>query len=464
MGCGTGRNHQTKERVKGGKLGTRRTDMAPQVFISYASTDKAIADQICNALENAGVSCWMAPRNIAPGTDFPSAIVDAVKSAHAFVLILTEHAAASPHVLSEVGHAFNGKKRIIPFRISQQTLPEDLEYFLSLTQWLDAPDGCTDQNLKRLIDATQAALAGAQVALPPPAVKSRAKWVAGTVLTLVLVAGVILFLQSRKPPKPNPPLSTRTGATASPPGTGPVGPPLKIWSNPADKLNYVWISAGTFMMGCSAQDSECKDDEKPTHQVNIEKGFWLGQTEVTVVAYRRFAASHSRQSPGGDDDLPVSGVSWADAKEYCAAMGGRLPTEAEWEYAARGGISQPYYGVISQIAWYAGNSGDVPHAVGKKQPNAFGLYDMLGNVSEWVLDRYFDKYQLDSVATGPDVEQPLPSNAFAVARGGFWESDASALRVSHRLAQEKAGDQIPIGFRCASDHVAPRMTDSIPSH
>jgi formylglycine-generating enzyme required for sulfatase activity len=109
--------------------------------------------------------------------------------------------------------------------------------------------------------------------------------------------------------------------------------------------------------------------------------------------------------------------------------------------------------VISKIAWYAGNSDDAPHAVGTKQPNAFGLYDMLGNVSEWVLDRYFDKYYVDSVATGPGVEQPLPANALAVARGGFWESDASALRVSHRLPQEKKeGADIPIGFRCASDH------------
>ena len=134
-------------------------------------------------------------------------------------------------------------------------------------------------------------------------------------------------------------------------------------------------------------------------------------------------------------------------------MGGRLPTEAEWEYAARGGNSQPYYGVISQIAWYADNSGDAPHAVGKKQPNAFGLYDMLGNVSEWVLDRYFDKYSFDSVATGPGVEQPLPSNALAVARGGFWESDAdlpSAFLIV--WPRKRKGIEIPIGFRCASDH------------
>ncbi len=394
----------------------------------------------------------MAPRNIEPGADYPTAIVEAINSARALLLILTERAAASPHIASEVGHAFSGKKRIIPFRISQKALPEDLEYFLSLTQWLDAAEGCTDQNLKRLIEATLAALAGERIERPSAPLKSHVKWFAGAVLALAGVAGIILFLKSRKPPGPNTISTTTTGVTISPPGTPTAAPRLKIWSNPADELKYVWIPAGTFTMGCSEQDSECKDDERPTHQVSIEKGFWLGQTEVTVAAYRRFAAQSGRHAPAGDDTLPVSGVSWADAKEYCAAMGGRLPTEAEWEYAARGGVSQAYYGVISEIAWYAGNSGDSPHAVGKKQPNAFGLYDMLGNVSEWVQDRYFDKYSPDSAATGPGVEQPLAPNALAVARGGFWQSDASALRVSHRLAQEKDGSDIPIGFRCASDH------------
>jgi len=427
-------------------------DMAQQVFISYASSDKATADRICAALENTGVSCWMAPRNIEPGTDFPTAIVEGINSARAFVLILTDHAAASPHVLSEVGHAFNGKKRIIPFRISQQALPEDLEYFLALTQWLDAPEGCTDQNLKRLIDATLAALAGERVPLPLPQIKNRTTWVAGSILALVVVAGVIVSLKLRKPPKPNPPLPTPIVVNPPITGTSPPGAQIKTWLNPADGLNYAWIPPGTFIMGCSAQDSECKDDEKPTHQVAIEKGFWLGQTEVTVAAYRKNDAKSARHAPAGDGTLPMSGVSWAEAKDYCAAIGGRLPTEAEWEYAARGGNSQPYYGVISQIAWYADNSGDAPHSVGKKQPNAYGLYDMLGNVSEWVLDRYFDKYYFDSVATGPGVEQPLASNALAVARGGFWESDPAALRVSRRLAQETDGGEIPVGFRCASDH------------
>lgn len=423
-----------------------------EVFISYASLDKAIAERLCGALESAGISCWIAPRNIEPGTDYPTALVEAINSARALLLVLTEHAVASPHILSEVGHAFNGKKRIIPFRMSQKALPEDLEYFLSLTQWLDAPDGCTDENLKRLIEATRAALAGQHVPRPVAPSKAHARLLAGVAVALLAVAGTLVFLKSRKPPAVKISSPKTSELTNLPVRTPQTTSGLKLWTNPIDGLNYVWIPPGTFMMGCSEQDSECKDDEKPAHQVTIEKGFWLGQTEATVAAYRKFAAQAGRHSPAGDGTLPVSGVSWADAKEYCAATGGRLPTEAEWEYAARGGNSQPYYGVISEIAWYAGNSGNSPHTVGKKQPNAFGLYDMLGNVSEWVLDRYFDKYSLDSVATGSGVEQPLASNALAVARGGFWQSDASALRVSHRLAQETDGADIPIGFRCARDH------------
>ena len=412
--------------------------MGQQVFISYSSADKATAERICGALEEAGIACWIAPRNIEPGTDYPTALVEAIRSVRVLVLILTEPAAASPHILSEVGHAFNGKKRIIPFRISQKAVPEDLEYFLSLTQWLDAPDGCTDRNLKRLVEATRAALAGDPIPHLTTPSKSRVKWLVGAALTLALIAAAILFVKSRRPTVRNmPPPQT----TSQP----------KTWTNPADGLNYVWIPPGTFMMGCSAQDSECEDDEKPAHQVVIAKGFWMGQTEVTSAAYKKFNPKFVPYQQCSAGDFPVCGVYWAEAKNYCAATGGRLPTEAEWEYAARAGSPYPYYGVISEIAWYAKNSDDAPHPVGKKQPNAFGLYDMLGNVSEWVLDRYYNKYYDDSIATGPDVELPLAANASTVARGGFWESEAAGLRVSRRLEQEKEITSIPIGFRCARD-------------
>lgn len=438
--------------------------MAQQVFISYASADKEVADRACSALESAGVSCWIAPRNIEPGRDYPAAIVEAIGSARVLVLILSAHAAASPHILTEVGHAFSGKKKIIPFRLSPEALSEDLEYFLSTTQWLDALDGCTEPNLKRLTEATLAALAGERFPLQSPpstagtggarrtyleGLASPARWWAAAIVTLVLAAGAILYWKSSKPPGRSPAPSSPVAVTV--PSAAPQAPAQrKTWVNPVDGQSYLWIPPGTFTMGCSAADSECNDDEKPAHPVTIDKGFWLGQTEVTAAAYGKVTGRHAAQS-SGDDNLPVSDVSWMDAREYCAKVGGRLPTEAEWEYAARGGNPQPYYGAISEIAWYEHNSGGAPHAVGKKQPNAFGLYDMLGNVAEWVLDRYFNKYDLDSPATGEGVELPLAPNASAIARGGFWGSDAASIRVSHRTAWEKEGADIPVGFRCASD-------------
>ena len=426
--------------------------MAPQVFISYASADKAVADVVCVALENAGITVWIAPRDIKPGTDFPAAIVEAVNSVRVLLLILTESAAASPHILSEVGHAFNGKKRIIPFRLSSQLLPDDLEYFLSMTQWLDAPDGCTDQNLKVLTEATRTALTGEGIARRSEPPKRQARWVAAAILALALAGGTIFFRRSSKSFGADPASQSSSAVTANPPLASSTVQQLKTWVNPVDGQTYVWIRPGTFAMGCSDADSECADDEKPVHPVDIENGFWLGQTEVTIGSYRRFALKHNLEVPTGNDVFPVTGLTWAKAKEYCAAIRGRLPTEAEWEYSARAGDTHSYYGVVPNIAWYSDNSDDTVHPVGTKQPNAFGLYDMLGNVKEWVLDRYYKKYSLDSPTTGTHVDQPIAANASAVARGGFWGSDAASLRVSHRFEEDTHIEDVTVGVRCVSDH------------
>jgi formylglycine-generating enzyme required for sulfatase activity len=379
--------------------------------------------------------------------DYPAAIVEAINSCRVLVLILTKHAAASPHVLSEVGHAFNGKKRIIPLRLTSEPPPENLEYFLSMTQWLDASDGCTEQNLKRLTEAISEPLAGTAPGVTLTAGR-RTRLIAGVTSVLVLSFGMFVYWRSQNSHGAIRAQASLSGA-ASPSGDSSTNSQPKIWVNPVDEQKYVWIAPGTFTMGCSAGDSECEDNEKPAHPVTIETGFWLGQTEVTIVAYQRFAAKHALKPPSGEGNLPLTGLTWAQAKQYCSAIGGRLPTEAEWEFAARAGNSQAYYGMVSKIAWYADNSGDAPHAVGSKQPNAWGLYDMLGNVKEWVLDRYYNKYYLDSPATGANVDQPLAPNASAVARGGFWGSDATNLRISHRSEQENDSTDGSIGFRCA---------------
>jgi hypothetical protein len=151
------------------------------------------------------------------------------------------------------------------------------------------------------------------------------------------------------------------------------------------------------------------------------------------------------------DGLPATGMPWAAAKSYCQAVGGRLPTEAEWEYAARAGTSTRYYDSLPATAWFSDNSDGGPHPVGGKTPNAYGLHDMLGNVSEWVLDRYYSAY--DEASDPANVEEPLAGNASGVARGGSWVSDEEGVRVSRRLEMPPDAEEPHIGFRCVVDQL-----------
>jgi formylglycine-generating enzyme required for sulfatase activity len=153
-----------------------------------------------------------------------------------------------------------------------------------------------------------------------------------------------------------------------------------------DGLTYVWIPSGTFRMGCSPDDSECFDNERPAHTVTLTRGFWIGQTAVTQAAYSKVMDGNPSTYHGAQ--LPVEEVAWDNAKVYCERIKMRLPTEAEWEYAARGGAEGARYAAVEHIAWYNANAASATHVVAQKQPNAFGVYDMLGNVREWVADWY----------------------------------------------------------------------------
>ena len=225
-----------------------------------------------------------------------------------------------------------------------------------------------------------------------------------------------------EPPAAAPP----TPVTNEPPASSPLRPPAAATmapvtpnakTNPRDGQTYVWIAAGSFVMGCSDGDPMCDDDEKPAHAVEITRGFWLARTEVTIAQFQKMtsAPAESGDSPA---TMPVTGVNWSEAKQYCGRVGGRLPTEAEWEYAARAGMKARYYGSPAAIAWFEDSSDGHAHPVATKAPNAFGLYDMLGNVGEWVLDRYYNAYDETSDPLQPD--QPLAGNASAIARGGSW--------------------------------------------
>ena len=198
------------------------------------------------------------------------------------------------------------------------------------------------------------------------------------------------------------------------------------WLNPKDGLEYVRIAPGTFIMGCSSGDSECEADEKPAHRVTLTKGFRMGVTAVTQEAYQRVMRTNPSNFKGAK--LPVEQVNWTEAQNYCSTVGMRLPTEAEWEYAARAGTTGARYGELDTIAWYNQNSGSKTHEVGQKAPNAWGLYDMLGNVWQWTGDWYADEYQ-----GGNETDPKGPaSGKYRTLRGGSWNNEAQRTRASNR--------------------------------
>lgn len=264
-----------------------------------------------------------------------------------------------------------------------------------------------------------------------------------------------------------------TAGTTAPAGAAPRG--------------MVWVPGGTFWMGSDLADYP---EEGPPHQVSVD-GFWIDETPVTAVQYRRFVkdtgyrtvaerpldpAGYPKLDPAllvpgslvftptpGPADLtdwqawwryvpgadwahpqgpqsgiagrelhPVTHVGWEDVSAYAAWAGKQLPTEAEWEYAARGGASGARYGALDSIAWYDANSHDESHPVALKKPNAFGLFDVLGNMWEWVQDSYGETGQ-------------------RVLRGGSFYNLARDLRVSNRLWAAPETAHRNMGIRCAGD-------------
>ena len=190
----------------------------------------------------------------------------------------------------------------------------------------------------------------------------------------------------------------------------------------------VFVAGGTFQMG-----SNSESDEKPIHTVTIS-GFFMDKTEVTQAEYRKVMGK-TPSSFSGCDDCPVEKVSWHDANAYAKKVGKRLPTEAEWEYAARGGNKSKGYAYsgsndLDAVAWYNNNSGSKTHPVAQKQPNELGLYDMSGNVWEWCSDWYDEGYYSGSPQTDP---QGSNSGKSRVLRGGCWSDSGYFCRVASRF-------------------------------
>jgi formylglycine-generating enzyme required for sulfatase activity len=221
----------------------------------------------------------------------------------------------------------------------------------------------------------------------------------------------------------------------------------------ATGMEFVKIQPGEFMMGCSAGDKECLDLEKPSHGVRITKAFEIGRYEVTQDQWQAVMGSNPSVFTGSN--LPVDYVSWNQVQDFLQKLNAkqdgyryRLPTEAEWEYAARAGTTGARAGPLDSMAWYVSNSGGRTHAIGQKQPNAWGLYDVIGNVWEWVQDWYDETFYARSPAADPVGPS---SGRYRVLRGGSWYNDTGVGRVSYRFRYDPTSTDVTIGFRCVRE-------------
>ena len=202
-------------------------------------------------------------------------------------------------------------------------------------------------------------------------------------------------------------------------------------------------------------ENEGESYEHPQHSVYLD-AYYIDKYEVTFEQYDKFCDATGRKKPSdegwGRGNRPVINVNWNDAAAYAKWANKRLPTEAEWEKACRAGSTTKYsFGdnefLLGNYAWYDSNSGNKTHPAGEKKPNAWGIYDMHGNVWEWCSDWYDENYYQNSPGKNPTGPA---SRALRVHRGGSWGLDDNYCRSADRYGYRPGGGHVSVGFRCAS--------------
>ena len=237
------------------------------------------------------------------------------------------------------------------------------------------------------------------------------------------------------------------GLSQSPPTPASEFGKARLYVSPSTTIQYALIPAGKYVMG----SDKGSPDEQPVHEESITRPFYLGIYEVTQEQWQQFIGDKYPNRSFHKDPtnlrLPVEYVSFTKAREFCERLSGkegrlcRLPTEVEWEYACRAGSTTAYASGessddLARVGWYADNAASQTHEVGQKQPNAWGLFDMHGNVWEWCETRYFNRY-----------DRHLNSSGTWVARGGAANSPAQDCRSAKRMALQNLAQRKDVGFR-----------------
>lgn len=457
------------------------------VFISYSHKDKQISDAVCTALEIKGIQCWMAPRDVPSGETWGASIVDAIGRSRVMVLIFSANSNESKQVLREIERAVSKKLKLVVLRIDDAPLSKDFEYFLSASQWLRSGTQSTDKILGELTSQVMSLLKNKPTSrrhassriMTSTRMRSLLSRIdvrriarIGLIVILVgLTAGTAIWALINYSGREDG-AKTTADVTAEPdaeilddPGETESESATKIddgfWTHSAYEarlrlderttMEFVWIDAGRFNMG-SPPAEKGRHGNETYHPVRLTSGFWLADHEVTQAQWMAVMGSDNNPSTFTGTTHPVEGVTWFDCYKFLRRLKKltgedfRLPTEAEWEYACKA-QSDSVTGRNSEdglgkYAWYRANSSGETNAVRQKLPNAWGLYDMHGNVAEICADRYAP-YPSRSVTDPIGPQQ----RANVVVRGGSWESAPVDLRSAKRGSVNPQTSNEKIGFR-----------------
>jgi formylglycine-generating enzyme required for sulfatase activity len=401
-----------------------------RIFLCHAREDKAQVREVYHRLKAIdGFEPWLDEEDLLPGQDWDYEIKRALKASDFILIFLSRNSVAKRgYVQREMKLALDALQEVpegaihtIPVRIDDCEVPESFRRY----HWADLFALNGFDHIVRAIRAEIAKQPGPT--LPPspqPSPRSRRQKRRLVLVGGVLLCGLITMLYLVL-------LGRTRGLTNS------LG------------MQFALIPAGKFQMGSTSGD----EDEHPVHTVLISTPFYLGIHEVTQGQWEAVMGNNPSQFRG-DANRPVEKVTWEEVQQFIDKLntreGGthyRLPTEAEWEYAARAGSTTAYsFGEdpyqLGKHAWYSENAGAQTHPVGTLQPNAWGMYDMHGNVSEWVQD-WFSLYSAEPVR---DPQGPA-SGSIRVYRGGSWSHDARSCRSAYRFAYEPDYSFDYSGFR-----------------
>ena len=418
--------------------------MNHDVFISYSSQDMEAAQAICHVLEQNEIKCWMAPRNIPPGSDYGDVIDDAIKSCKVVVILYSEKAASSPWVTGELNVAFEEQKTIIPFRLDKTPLKGQTRVMLNQRHWIDAyPDYKTKFN--DLVKAVALAI-GKDIQLDTSPVKPSVqlkKYKKPIIFGLIaaIAIGVIIILYPFIIRQMHIYVYDKQGLHVKAKG-------LSVQQEEALTSildDMVLVDSGTFMMGNTEEmlDDLTEQDSLSVnpHEVELDN-YYICKYEVTQKQWKAFLPTEGRCIIDGEDreKTAMDKLSWEDAKAFADTLSAitglqfSLPTEAQWEFAARGGnkthryIFSGHKWDATEVGWTSVEDLKSAHEVGGKRYNELGLYDMTGNVFEWCAD-YYELYSKEK-AVNP--QGPIKGSNRVLRGGDFRIENFYDMKVSTR--------------------------------